>query len=103
MKKGANIQVYWRNPPESGSAVITRTFSDGRKYNREVNLNSLLSPSEASGVLSVAMDYIYILIKRGKLKPYHHNNKVYLKMKDLIDYQKSKKPPGRPKKEAFLI
>ena len=101
MGRNLKIEIYWHNPPND-CATIRKTL-DGREYDRKIGPQSLLTTFEASKVLKCTPDYIYRLIERGKLKTYPHNKKIYIKMKDLLDYKKNKRPPGRPKKEAFLI
>ena len=101
MRGKTKIDVFWHDPFD-GTAEIEITIG-GNQYVRKVNKKSLVNTVEASKILRVSLVQIHRLIARRKLIPIFRDNSILLKMGDLLRYKETRKPPGRPKKEPFLI
>ncbi len=101
-KQKSKIEAFWKNPPD-GSATIQLTIGK-RVYVREVNKKSVVDTVEASKLLGVSLVHIHRLIKMGMLKPIYRQDSVLIKMKDIVRYRETRRPPGRPPtKEPFLV
>ncbi len=95
------IEAFWKNPPD-GSATIELTIGE-RVYVRDVDKNSLVDTVEASKLLGVSLVHTHRLIKMGVLKAIYRKDSILIKMKDLVRYRETRRPPGRPKKEPFFV
>ncbi len=109
MKNIKDIMIFRENPslPPKG-IVIRRRVKHSRVgiawMERGVTLNKgFLTSTEAAAYLNVSLRRIYQLIEEGKLKPSKRGNQLQFQLKTLVDFEESRKGPGRPKSEAFLV
>ena len=101
MREKTQLKFYWENPPHPDplkrKGTICLWTASGRIYERKVSGKSLLNPAEAAKVLRVSRMHIHKLIKLGLLKAQKRGNFFAIRLIDLLNYDATKRPHGRPK------
>lgn len=99
------IEIIRSNPPSEGIIIRQRVGHPRVGYaviEKEIRPNGLLISTEAAAFLGVTLRRIYQLIEDGKLKPLRKGNQLLFHLKSLMEFEKNRRKPGRPKMEAFL-
>ncbi len=100
------IKILRSEPPSKEITIRQRVGHPRVGYatiERKVRPNGLLTSTEAATFLGVTLRRIYQLVEAYKLEPIRQRDQLLFRLGDLIEFEGSRRKPGRPKKESFLM
>jgi excisionase family DNA binding protein len=90
------ITVIWENPPGPRQRIIIERVVRGHTYRRQVGPKGVLAPPEAAKALRVSREFVYRLIRQGKLKTVRRRGLMGVPLNSIKAYRARRREGRRP-------
>jgi len=87
-----SVTFYWDNPPGPEQGCTIERLVRGHMYTRRVGPRGALSPSEAALALRVRREFIYQLIRAGKLKAVKRQGMTIIPLSSIKAHMQRRRP-----------